>query len=193
MAISRSQRALLVSFGIVAVLGGVLYFAWSLLHPYRVPTGSMAPAIPAGSFVFVDDFAYSSPDQVKRGDVIVFTAPESFARRTLNKVASVYVFRVVGLPGDTIGYDASDNYTVNGSSIDQSVRGDKVFERQEGEWYEISSGRSRPVTSLNTTGIPFEVPKDEFFVSGDNRANALDSRYWGTVPFELVKGRARVD
>ncbi|MDB4438486.1 signal peptidase I [bacterium] len=193
MAVSQSQKTLLFSLSIVVALGGGGYFLWSLFHPYRVPTGSMSPAIPAGGFVFVDDFAYSSPDQVKRGDVIVFTAPESFARQTRNKVASIYVFRVVGLPGDTIGYDDSDNYTINGSSIDQSVRGDKVFERQEREWYEISTGGSRPVKGLNTAVIPFEVPQDEFFVSGDNRVDALDSRYWGTVPFELVKGQARVD
>lgn len=41
--------------------------------------------------------------------------------------------------------------------------------------------------------FPMKIPVDQFFVSGDNRANALDSRYWGTVTFELVRGRVRID
>ena len=85
-------------------------------HPYRVPTGSMSPAIPAGTFVLVDDFAYSLPEQVQRGDVIVFTAPASFYTQT-NKGPSTYVFRVVGLPGDTIDFNSADNYTINGEAI----------------------------------------------------------------------------
>ena len=42
--------------------------------------------------------------------------------------------------------------------------------------------------SRNNWG-PLVVPKDEYFVLGDNRDNSLDSRYWQFVPDSLIRGR----
>lgn len=196
MALSRSNKVLLTSLGIVIALGGLMFLAWKSFRPYRVPSGSMAPAIPPGSHVFVDEFAYSSPGQIRRGDVVSFETPESYSKISRN-ASAIFVFRVIGLPGDTIDFDSKNNYTINGEPIELALRGDRVFERQADDWYEISAGGSRAISRGLSLAVPVKfpvkIPVDQFFVSGDNRANALGSRYWGTVTFELVRGRVRID
>ena len=62
----------------------------------------------------------------------------------------------------------------NGGSVERSAKDDRNFERQAGKWYEISQGRCREVGNL-------KVGEGHFFVVGDNRPNALDSRYSGAL------------
>lgn len=145
----------------------------------------MAPALPAGGYVFVNDWAYQSADQIERGDVIVFEPPSSPMIRT-NGAKSNYVFRVVGLPGDTVAYDDQGRISVDGTPLERMERGGKIYERQSEKWYEVSMGKC-PVTG------EVKLKEEEFFVVGDNRPNALDSRYWGVLSYDSVKGKARVD
>ena len=179
------KKELWIAFAVLVLLGVIGFVLRGFAHPYRVPTVAMAPAIPADSYVFVNDWAYQSADQIERGHVIVFEPPPSeFTRR--GEVKSIYVFRVLGLPGDTISYNENGQFQVNGQDLEQTTRGEQTLETQSGKRYVVQNGRSRSVGEI-------EVKEGHFFVAGDNRPQALDSRYWGTVPFDLVKGRARVD
>jgi len=84
------------------------------------------------------------------------------------------VKRCIGLPGDVIEMDAKDLYV-------------------NGQWVEDSSytrhADSQIVRSRDTFG-PVTVPPDHYFCMGDNRDNSRDSRYWGVVPRQFIKGRA---
>ena len=88
-----------------------------------------------------------------------------------------FVKRIVGLPGDVI--EVRDGVViVNGTSLSEPyVRNRDMFTLTE---------------STVFPKIPFTVPKDSFFVMGDNRPNSQDSRFWGFVPKQNVRGPAFV-
>jgi len=134
---------------------------------------------------------------VKSGVMMWSRSRPEFYSKISRNASAIFVFRVIGLPGDTIDFDSKNNYAADGEPIELALRGDRVFERQAADWYEISAGGSRAISRGLSLAIPVKFPVkisvDQFFVSGDNRANALDSRYWGTVTFELVRGRVRID
>ena len=111
-------------------------------------------------------------DEIKRGDVIVFKFPEDPERD--------FIKRTIGLPGDTIELRNKKVY-VNGKPLDEPYvhflfppPGDTP---QEDFDVRVHYG---PVT----------VPADHYFMMGDNRDNSEDSRYWGFLPREYVKGKA---
>jgi len=181
----KKISVLWVILGSWILLGAIGFVVHGFWHPYRVPTGSMAPTIPEKTLIFANDWAYQSAEDVQRGEVIVFEPPPS-PHRFQGAEKSTYVFRVVGLPGDTVAFDDQGGFVVNGAALEQTKRGDKVYEKQSEKTYEVALGKCRVEGEV-------EIEADSFFVAGDNRPNALDSRYWGVVPFELISGRARVD
>jgi signal peptidase I len=99
----------------------------------------------------------------KRGDVIVFIYPKDKSKD--------YIKRVIGLPGDKIKIIGKDIF-INGKLLDAPFG-----------VYDKGSRRN------NNLG-PIIVPAQGLFVMGDNRDHSYDSRYWGFVPMELVKGKA---
>ena len=115
----------------------------------------MSPTIRKG-----DWFIATPKEIIDRGDIIVFKYP---------KDKSIwYVFRVVGLPNDTI--EIRDNQTyVNGDLLPESY---------------VSAENNK----LNVKSGTYKVPSENYFVLGDNRDNSADSRFWGNVPQELVYG-----
>jgi signal peptidase I len=77
------------------IIAGLVATEAFLIGHYRIPHNGMYPGVPAGSGFWAYKHAYSSPSQVKRGDVIVFT-------RAQNERPYLYIWRVVALPGDTV-------------------------------------------------------------------------------------------
>ena len=180
----------------------VLVLRSFIAEPFRIPSNSMMPTLLTGDFILVNKYTYGiripvlgteviSMGRPKRGDVIVFKYPED--------PSTPFIKRVVGVPGDEIAYynkslyingeeigqDVVDTYTGYGSGV--AMTGASLrLERLPAHDHEILVMESRPGGKLN----PIVLPEGEYFVLGDNRDNSRDSRFWGTVPDELLIGRA---
>ncbi|HEX9584301.1 MAG TPA: signal peptidase I [Gammaproteobacteria bacterium] len=179
----------------------VLVLRSFVAEPFRIPSGSMMPTLLIGDFILVNKFTYGIRLPVidnkifelnapARGDVIVFRSPED--------PATPFIKRVVGVPGDHIAYYNKILY-INGEAAEQET---------VGKYQGIGSGLSMSGASLRLEnldgrvhrilvqpGVPtlegtMIIPDGHYFVLGDNRDNSRDSRFWGTVPDELLIGRA---
>jgi len=159
---------------LVAVLF-VLVFETEVAKPYRIPSASMEPTLhcarPAegceaatSDRVIADRLAYRFHGP-QRGDIVVFTAPSAAARQC--QTGGTFVKRVVGLPGEQLS-SQNGRVLVDGRPLDESAY--------------LGAG---VVTSL----APAKVPRDAYFVMGDNRGDSCDSRAWGAVPRRNVIGR----
>lgn len=175
------------------LLGGPLLLALVpkvLWEPYTLPSGSMEPSLQVGDYLFVSTFIYHFVEP-QRGDVVFFL-PHS-------DDPTIYVKRLVGLPGDRIQLKAGSLY-INGARAPQE-RVEQPAAAQ-GEFYRetLPNGRSYLILDLaenmrfDDTGV-FEVPVGHYFVLGDNRDNSIDSRVTGMmgyVPRENLRGRLAV-
>ncbi len=184
-----------------------------VVEAFQIPSGSMIPTLEIGDHIFVSKFAYGLGipftntkifqfKQPKRGDVIVFKYPLS--------TDVDYIKRVVGLPGDQIelrhnevfvnGKPATREHVDGPCRYSEGARIEGVlYERECDLWLENLDGKAHKaiynVLEPGRAGQDFgpkEVPPDSVFVMGDNRDNSNDSRVWGTVPLDLVRGRALV-
>lgn len=155
-------------------------------EPFRFPSGSMIPTILPGDFFLVDTWHYQN-HPVTRGDLVVFAYPKD--------PRVDYAKRVIGLPGDVVQYTQKQIF-INGEPVTQEKLPTYYPENSNfGEWiqrkehlgnisYAVVIDSSRPI--LNGQ---FTVPKGHYFVMGDNRDNSNDSRYWGFVPEQNLKGK----
>lgn len=153
---------------------------------FKIPTGSMEDNLKIGDHIIVNKFIYganASPlaqklfplREIRRGDIVVFRYPEIPEQD--------FVKRIVALPGDTIHIDGK-RLLVNGKPIDEPYvvhTDDKVIPNQP---FLPDKWRSRDHFG------PRVIPAGHYFAMGDNRDNSYDSRFWGPVPRELIKGRA---
>jgi signal peptidase I len=170
---------------------------WAIFHPpgervFLVPSSAMAPTLVLGDRAVM--VRYAAGAAPARGDVIAFTTPSD--------PFSVQVFRVVGLPGDRVRM-AEGAVVLNGVPLARMADGpvtiDFGFETIEGDaWREtLPEGRSYRVADTEPEGFLDDtaetaVPTGHYFVLGDNRDNAADSRIEdgvGLVPAALVLGR----
>ena len=183
----------------VALVVGLRVF---VVEAFHIPAGSMAPTLQTGDHIFINKLVYrfSAP---RRGDVIVFKYPEDPAKD--------FVKRIVAVAGDTVEL-RRHAVVVNGTAYplqhvgfvtyrdgdpDEGVRmreADEFHETIEGTPHSIyqevdSSALCRPPARFGC-GEPATVPPNSVFVMGDNRDHSHDSRFWGFVPIENIKGRA---
>jgi len=172
-----------------------------LVEPFRIPSGSMMPTLLVGDFILVNKFTYGvrlpvagskilDLGEPERGDVVVFRYPKD--------PSLDYIKRVVGLPGDRVGYFNKTIY----------VNGKPVAQEEIGRYVGIGSGLASTGSSQLTEQLgetehqilidtdqraregEVIVPDGEYFVMGDNRDNSNDSRFWGTVPEDHLVGKA---
>jgi signal peptidase I len=183
------------------VILAVLLLRSFLVEPFRIPSGSMMPTLLVGDFILVNKFSYGIRLPVldtkvieigkpQRGDVVVFRYPKD---PTVD-----YIKRVVGLPGDRIGYFNKVIY-VNGEAVGQVPAGVYIG---KGSGVAMSGASTRReqlgdvqhdiLVMPRTPGLEgeFIVPEGEYFVMGDNRDNSNDSRFWGAVPEANLVGKA---
>jgi signal peptidase I len=191
----------------VAVAIALLLRAF-VVEAFQIPSGSMIPTLEVGDHIFVSKFAYglSIPftntkilklAQPQRGDVIVFKYPLD--------PNTDYIKRVVGLPGDVVEM-RNDELYINGQLVPRH-RVPRLYhyvdvqhgapDEHDGElWIENLSGKEHE-TIQEPRGVVRDfartvVPQGHVFVMGDNRDNSSDSRVWGTVDRDLIKGKALV-
>jgi signal peptidase I len=178
----------------------------------------MIPTLEVGDHIFVSKFSYGfvvpfTNKKVfqytgpKRGDVIVFKYPRD--------PETDYIKRVIGLPGDNVEVRRNEVF-INGHPVERELdpkpclyeEGQSEIildgtaiprERECERWIESLDGRRhvaiQNVGELNHTQGdwgPLAVPPGHYFVMGDNRDNSSDSRVWGMVPQEYIKGRALI-
>src|SRR4051812_14083776 len=193
-------------FGILAfavmvlALGSPLLIRAYLFQPFNVPSGSMVPTLRIGDGFFVSKYAYARPwgNVPARGDVIAFLTPKDNV--------TVFIKRVVGLPGDRIQMKQGLLH-INGAAVARERLADFVGEDPCGakaaaatkRWREmLPDGASYETLDCVDNGFydntnVFTVPEGSIFVLGDNRDNSVDSRVlsqMGYVPLENVIGRA---
>ena len=196
----------------------VLILRAFIVEPFRIPSASMMPTLLIGDFILVNKFAYGlrlpilnnkfvEMELPKRGDVIVFRYPRD--------PSLDYIKRVIGLPGDRIGYydkavyingermpqQEMGRYLGVGSAFDMtgaSLRSEKLAgnENETVEHEILVMMGSQPthceynVPPGHMTNCEYIVPPKNYFVMGDNRDRSNDSRFWGMVPQENLVGKA---
>ncbi len=153
----------LVRFALIAI-AIVVPIRIFIAQPFIVSGSSMVPTFENGQYLVVDEISYllGTP---KRDDVVVFRNP--------NDTKVFFIKRIIGLPGETVDVKSSENQVIitnkehpNGFKLNQSF-------------------------IVNTGGIDahMTLENDQYFVMGDNRPASSDSRYWGSVPKNLLIGR----
>jgi signal peptidase I len=162
-----------------------LFIRTFVVQAFKIPTGSMENNLLIGDHLIVNKFVFG-PDhgidrallpmrEIRRGDVVVFKYPEDPDRD--------FIKRVIGLPGETLEVKNKRVY-INGKMLDEPYVHYLEPPGTPSEYHEVTS------FDLRETYGPVIVPADKYFVMGDNRDNSQDSRYWGFLPREYVKGRA---
>jgi len=157
-----------------------LFLRAFVIQAFRIPSESMLDTLLVGDFLFVNKFEYGPKIPFthirlpglrapRRGDVIVFQFPQN---------PSVdFIKRCVATGGQTL--------EVHDKQV--SVDGVKLVEP-----YAVHKDPNirPPGYDFRDNYGPFTVNPGELFMMGDNRDNSNDSRYWGTLKLDLIKGRA---
>jgi signal peptidase I len=183
-ALPNASTTKTIAIGSIIAIALVLLAGKSLfISSYRIPQNGMYPGLPAGIRIFAAKRAYSDASNVKRGDIVVFVREENGQRYN-------YIWRVVALPGERIE-TSGESLTVNGQAAQRErlreADGKTVFREQIGEAsYEVAFDDS-PRHLLPDVSVT--VPPNHFFVMGDNRFDARDSRYFGPIEFTSIIGR----
>lgn len=182
-----------------------------VFQPFKIPSGSMIPTLLVGDHLLVNKFIYGTKipftdkvvlplQKIERGDVIVFTYPNS--ERDPSKKGVYYIKRVVGLPGDRIDIQGR-SLLINGDEVPMQYIGsynderngeefDEYDEDLYGDDHKVIFRKGKENTNTGNFIPVTKVPEGKVFVMGDNRDNSQDSRYWGFVPIENIAGKAFV-
>jgi signal peptidase I len=193
--------------GIAGVVIIFLFIRTFLFEAYRIPSGSMIPTLLIGDWLFVNKLVYGPHipftdvnlpgyAEPKRWDVVVFVSPNQIDQP--EDPTPTLVKRLVGMPGDTL-YMRDGKLYVNGIEQRQgygaqSEPGDPNETSDLFEWQhriELRNSRFGPPPNpiSHDNWGPLLIPPKHFFMMGDNRYQSKDSRYWGIVPRENVRGR----
>jgi signal peptidase I len=210
LAFARKSTVREYSESIVVAVAIALLLRAFVIEAFQIPSGSMIPTLEIGDHIFVSKFAYGvgipftdkkilALREPHRGDVIVFKYPLG--------PETDYIKRVVGLPGDRVEVRRNEIF-INGKPMPRELLTSAACPDSEGSirvegndrpcelWTERLDGhlhQTRHETDRPPTDFgPRDIPPGNVFVMGDNRDNSNDSRVWGTVPYDLIKGRALI-
>jgi signal peptidase I len=197
---------------IVGALAIFLILRAFLVEAYRIPSGSMIPTLLVGDWLFVNKaifgahvpFTHSSLPayrEPRRGDVVVFVSPYQADEDSAGRDPTpTLVKRLVGTPGDTL-YMRNALLYVNGiaqrqgfgasAAADPAMANEvnPLFDWQKKVGLKSSRFGAAPAQPSHDNWGPLVVPPHKLFMMGDSRYNSKDSRYWGFVPRENVRGK----
>lgn len=185
----------------ISVLVIVVFMITFVIQAFRVPSESMENTLLIGDFLLADKLHFANDGgmwhwllpyrPIQRGDVVVFHYPVD--------PTQYFVKRVIGVPGDRIRLQNKAVF-VNGSRLEESyvIHSTPNFEAYRDNFpiherlpLDVDRKWSRELNRHIDHG-ELVVPKDDYFVMGDNRDQSLDSRYWGFVPRGNIMGRPLV-
>ncbi len=140
---------------------------------HQVTGNSMLPDFHDGEYLVTDKVTYRFREP-KRGEVIIFKAPEAPTRD--------YIKRVIGLPGESVELREGRVY---------------IYNRSHPDGFTLNETYLRPKTLTEgkkflPAGKRYIIPPENYLVFGDNREVSSDSRTWGTVTKEEIVGRSLV-
>jgi signal peptidase I len=189
-----------------------------LFQAFTIPTGSMKDTLLVHDFLFVNKFLYGAetPERItipfvnktiiddiphvrlpgfrdpEQGDIIVFAYPEDPRQD--------YIKRCVAVAGDTV--ELRDGILRVNGAIYESNFADRDGDHSCIPDWRNTDGCPEPHSRLDRAAMaasplnrnfgPYTVPEDHIFMMGDNRYNSQDSRYWGPLPVDNVRGKAEI-
>src|SRR5512142_2984138 len=192
-----TRKSIFREYAEAIVVAMLLAFAIRVfvVQAFKIPSGSMIPTLLIGDHILVSKLSYGIqwPNDCKfqmafppvncyasqaiiefgkpqRGGIIVFRFPEDEEKD--------FIKRIVGTPGDTVQIK-NKMVLVNGMPLD-----DKAFTQR------IDPGMIDGTINPRDNFGPVTVPEGSYFVMGDNRDQSLDSRFWGYVREEKIRGKA---
>ena len=194
----KTLKEYVEAFAVALVLA--LFIRAFVVQAFKIPSGSMLETLQIGDHLLVNKFLYGikmpftdsilvQVSDPKFQDIIVFEYPEDPDKD--------FIKRIIGLPGDTIeirdkevfrnGEKLSEPYIQHvDSTVYPSL--ENILHRKigQGEYFKVKD----PHQFKRDTMPPLTVPEGQYFVMGDNRDSSHDSRWWGFVKREAIKGKA---
>jgi len=156
------------------------------IQTFKIPTPSMTPTMQPGDRV-VASLNYYDNNIIQQGDIVVFNSPQG----------GIWTFRVIGMPNDSIEVREGKVY-VNNQLNELTTTGEYVLDDQEVIQYQEHLSPTKTIKTLRYKKIKMtdtqtfdkiRVPENEYFLMGDNRDNAFDSRFLGTIKRDDILGR----
>ena len=186
------------------------------IQAFKIPSASMRSTFKEGDHLFVNKLVYGIKipligkkvlklRDVKKGDIIIFRFPTENPNESHcggNQYGKDFIKRVVALSGETVKI-RSGLVFVNGKPIEESSYAQYTDMRrlEFPEKDTVDMKRYQRIWQNHKLGFeygeflkddfgPVKVPKNHYFVLGDNRDHSCDSRFWGPVPSSNIKGKA---
>ncbi|MCL5446697.1 MAG: signal peptidase I [Actinobacteria bacterium] len=162
-----SAKRRLIEWGVILLVAVSLAFVvrTSVLETFYIPSGSMEPTLMIGDRILVDKLSFQLGGKVATGDIVVFKRPPWANVGPPN--IKYLVKRVIGLPGQTVSSHGGQVY-IDGKLLKEPFL---------------------PKGTI-TQGIKTQtIPKNHYFVMGDNRPDSEDSRFFGPIPGSLIVGK----
>ncbi|MBI4592959.1 MAG: signal peptidase I [Candidatus Rokubacteria bacterium] len=183
--VARRRKSLVREYGeaIAIAILLALVIRTLVVQAFTIPSGSMMDSLLVGDYILVNKFLYGPEVPLtdwrlpgirrpQRGDIIVFKYPQDEKRD--------FIKRIIGTPGDVVEV-RGHQVLVNGQPLAESY---------------VKKGAS-PLSHSDPLACAYaygcdstRVPTDSYFVMGDNRDNSQDSRYWGFVKRDKIRGKA---